>query len=166
MAVRVPRSWLQQTGVKPARVRPPIVVTNKRDRGAFGIDSEARREAARVELFLPMPPSANALYANGGDDGGRIKTKAYDDWLSEAGWRVQEQHPARIAGRYCIEIQIPRPHNQSRLDLGNREKAISDLLVRQRIVADDHLAERITQSWGPVGSPVRVVMTKWEASAQ
>jgi crossover junction endodeoxyribonuclease RusA len=157
------KSWHVRPGIRPIRSRPPIVVVNPpRERGHFGIDSDARREADLVELTLPMPPSANALYANA-TNGGRFKTKAYDDWLSEAGWEVQRQRPARIAGKYALELVIPRPSHKGRVDLDNRAKPISDLLKKQRIIKDDSDCERLSMSWGPVGSGVRVILTKADA---
>jgi Holliday junction resolvase RusA-like endonuclease len=132
--------------------------------GRFSVDNDARREAERIEIFIPTPPSSNSLYANS-ENGGRFKTKEYTDWLDEAGWRLQEQRPGRIAGRYVIEIEIPRAADNRRRDLGNREKAVSDLLVRQRVIADDNLAERIVSVWGPVGSEAKVTLTRWAVAA-
>lgn len=133
--------------------------------GRFSIDSDARREAVRIELSLPMPPSVNGLYANA-ESGGRFKTEEYEAWLSEAGWRIQAQRPGRIVGPYEIEIRIARPHTKRRMDLENRMKAVSDLLVKQRVIADDSLAQRITMEWGPQGSECAVVLTRSIAKDQ
>ena len=132
--------------------------------GRFSIDSDARREAERIEIFIPTPPSSNSLYANS-ENGGRFKTKQYTEWLDEAGWRLQEQRPGRIAGRYAIEIAIPRPTGDRKVDLGNREKAVSDLLVRQRVLADDSLSERIVLVWGAPGSEAKITLTRWREAA-
>lgn len=97
-----------------------------------------------TELLLPMPPSVNALYANVRNVG-RVRTKAYRAWLSEAGWELLRQRPRPIKGRYHLRIFAAR--KQNRADLGNREKAISDLLVKHQVVSDDSVAETIQLSW-------------------
>lgn len=99
----------------------------------------------RVDIVLPMPPSVNGLWFNKAS-GGRGKTKHYEEWLAEAGWRLQQQRPGRIEGNYEIEIFVVRPDNRRR-DLANLEKAISDLLVTHGVIEDDSLAERISMAW-------------------
>lgn len=131
--------------------------------GRFGLDADARREADRIELRLPSPPSANHLYANAAS-GGRFKTEEYEAWLDEAGWRLQEQRPGRIAGPYEIEVQVARPHGKRRADLDNKIKGVSDLLVKHRVLVDDSLAEKITLSWLPAGSGALVILTRCEAA--
>ena len=158
MPIRSP--W--HTNGKPpakARVRRPVVVTKRR--AAFGLDQDTRREAERIELFIPAPPSSNSLFDN--RMGGRAKTEAYDGWLKEAGYRLAEQKPARIAGAYELEIYIPRSLIRRGSDLGNREKAVSDLLVKMRVISDDSLAQRITLAWWPVGEEARVDLTRVSA---
>lgn len=131
--------------------------------GRFGLDTDARREADRIELTLPNAPSSNNLFGNNAG-GGRYRTQEYDDWIEEAGWRLLEQRPGRISGPYEIELKVPRPSGNRRADLDNRGvKAISDLLVRHRVVADDSLAERLTVSWLPPGSGAVVILTRAEA---
>ena len=121
-----------------------------------GDNQDARCEADRIELTLPAPPSANGLFANRAV-GGRTKTQGYKDWIAEAGWRLQQQHPGRIAGAYEIEIRVARTEGA---DIDNRVKALSDLLVKHRVVEDDSLAEKLTVSWMPPGSGVVVILTK------
>lgn len=152
-------AWKRGTQLAAKKARKPVAVVTQ---GKFGLSNDARREVECVTIFLPMPPSANALYANA-EGGGRFKTKEYTDWLDEAGWRLQEQRPGRIAGRYVIEIEIPRAADNRRRDLGNREKAVSDLLVKQRVIQDDSLAERIVSTWGD-GTEAKITLTKWSAA--
>lgn len=111
-----------------------------------------------MELSLPMPPSANGLFGNKAV-GGRFKTRAYLDWISEAGWLLQKQRPGRIAGPYEMEVAIPRSKGRRVADLGNREKALSDLLVRHGVVDDDSRAQKITMTWTD-GAEARVVLTR------
>ena len=106
-----------------------------------------------------MPPSANALFANK-KSGGRFRTKAYNDWIAEAGWRIQMQKPGRIAGRYEIEIAIARPKRRGRFDASNRIKATEDLLVKYGLIEDDSLCERLLLTWASEGEGVLVTLTK------
>lgn len=112
-----------------------------------------RREVARVELKLPIPPSVNALYRNrssvelerarnaGKPLRGRAKTDRYRTWLQGAGAALNEQKPGRVAGPYNLTILIPR--KQSRADVSNLEKATSDLLQTHGVIDNDRLAETI-----------------------
>lgn len=96
-----------------------------------------------IRLSLPFPPSSNNLFANAGKR--RIRTPQYDAWFALASTRVKESHRRGI-GPYCLAICAKRPDKRRR-DLGNLEKAVSDLLVAHGIVKDDSLAERITLVW-------------------
>lgn len=138
--------------------RPAMQRTTSRAKSAKAIVARMieRPEAARIEIALPMPPSTNGLFANRAS-GGRFKTEAYEAWISEAGWRLQEQRPGRISGPYEIEIRVARTPGS---DLDNRVKGISDLLVKHRVIADDLLAEKLTVSWLPPGSGAVVIVTK------
>jgi crossover junction endodeoxyribonuclease RusA len=148
-------------GRAPRSSRKPVAVVTT---GRFSADHEARREVDCVTLSLPMPTSANGLFANS-SRGGRFKTQEYEDWIRESGWRIQAQHPGRIAGPYQIEIVVSRPPDRRRRDLANFEKGIGDLLVRHRIIADDSLCERLTMFWSPEGEGVLVTLTKAGARA-
>ena len=164
---------LHSAGKRPAQARPsryermsaveartlfPIGGDNTRPRlpKIRGDNQDARCEVDRIELALPAPPSANGLFANRAV-GGRIKTEGYKAWIAEAGWRLQQQRPGRIAGAYEIEIRVARTEGA---DIDNRVKALSDLLVKHRVVEDDSLAEKLTVSWLPPGSGVVVILTK------
>lgn len=94
---------------------------------------------------LPFPPSVNQLYSNASGIG-RVKTKAYRSWENEAGLRLNLARPAPIKGPFTIEIQAKRP-NARRRDLGNLEKAVSDLLVKHGVIEDDSLMERLVMEW-------------------
>ena len=96
-----------------------------------------------VRLSLPYPPAANNLFANGKK--GRYTTDAYTAWKALAGTRIKDSHRAGF-GPYSLHIALRRPDGRRR-DLGNLEKAISDLLVAHGIIKDDCLAERITLQW-------------------
>jgi hypothetical protein len=72
------------------------------------------------------------------------KAVAYKAWLIEAGYQINRQTPPKITGRYALTIQVSRA---CQIDLGNAEKACSDLLQQHEIIENDRLAEKITSSW-------------------
>jgi Holliday junction resolvase RusA-like endonuclease len=91
-----------------------------------------------ISITLPKPPSVNELFANVPGTG-RVKTQKYRSWERDAGWLLREQRPGHIEGHYELTIRMPR----GRGDLGNAEKATSDLLVKHGVIDDDKFARRI-----------------------
>lgn len=110
---------------------------------------------ASIELHLPFPPSTNRLWTR--TRLGIRKTDAYKKWLTQAGYRVWEQRPAKMKGPYRISLHAVRPDNRKR-DLGNLEKAVSDLLQSLGVIEDDHLCEMISMRWVTAGEGVRVIL--------
>lgn len=96
-----------------------------------------------VRIELPYPPSLNNLFANGKK--GRYRVPEYNAWFALASAKVKDSHRAGY-GPYSVHIAVRRPDKRRR-DLGNLEKAVSDLLVAHGVVKDDCLAERITLQW-------------------
>ena len=95
-----------------------------------------------IVLRVPIPPSTNNLFAT--VDHRRIKTKAYRDWLKDAGWQIKIQCRllpsfTRPGVRVLIEVDAPRVS-----DLDNRIKAMLDLLVYVHVLADDSLVDHLT----------------------
>lgn len=108
-----------------------------------------------IRLHLPFPPSVNALYGNGGNSRGRHKTKGYDAWIKLASIVIKDIHRQRL-GPYSLSICLEAPDKRGR-DLGNLEKAVSDLLVMHGVVKDDRYCQRLTMAWG-TGLPAPCVV--------
>ena len=106
-----------------------------------------------IELWLPFPPSANRLWVRARV--GMRKSAAYVAWLLEAGAEVRRQKPGKIEGPYKIFITAARPDKRKR-DLGNLEKATSDLLQSCGVISDDCHAEMITMRWVTQGDGIGV----------
>jgi len=109
---------------------------------------------------LPLPPSVNQLYFN--RKGGRAKTKLYEDWITVARDALRKQKAIPIFGQVSIEYVISE---KSRCDLGNHEKALTDLLVTHGILEDDSKdhVRRISLEWSPDVSGVHVrIRDAWE----
>jgi crossover junction endodeoxyribonuclease RusA len=108
-----------------------------------------------IRLHLPFPPTVNTLYGNGGVNRGRHKTKAYEDWIKLASTVIKESHRQHL-GPYSLSICLEAPDKRGR-DLGNLEKAVSDLLVIHGVVKDDRYCQRLTMTWG-TGLPAPCVV--------
>lgn len=102
-----------------------------------------RQDAERVVLRLPVPVSVNDMHA-ARKGGGVRRSDAYTAWIDAAGWRLTAQKPGRIAGRYTLDLGLPR---ESGLDLDNAVKATSDLLQLHGVIRNDRNAERIGLWW-------------------
>ncbi|RJO72828.1 MAG: RusA family crossover junction endodeoxyribonuclease [Myxococcales bacterium] len=106
----------------------------------------------KMFLQLPIPPTANNLFATGRRNGKfcRFRTKKYLAWQKEAGLMLQTSKKIRFAGEVEIEITLP---SNIRGDIDNRVKPIFDLLVKYGIVCDDryirdfHVTRRGTNAY-------------------
>lgn len=130
------RAWASRKRMTKARARD-IALT-------------LRPTAGQALLTLPEPPpSANALFANAAK--GRVMTTLYRAWLTAAIQDLRQvQHAPLVKGRIKVAYVIERPKTARRVDLGNFEKALSDLLVKAEVIEDDSLIEEIILRWGDV----------------
>lgn len=96
-----------------------------------------------IRIELPFPPTTNHLFKNAGKS--RVKTLAYKAWLQLAAVSIKDSHRQNI-GPYSISIALKRP-DMRRRDIGNLEKAVSDVLVAHGVIRDDSLCERLTMAW-------------------
>lgn len=106
--------------------------------------------ASQTIVRLPFPPGLNNLFANGAK--GRYRTPRYDAWLTEAGLRLNRQHPQPIVGRFKAEMVFDRP-DEIRRDLDGLAKAPLDLLVKAGVLVDDSLCADLRLRWS--GMPAR-----------
>lgn len=130
----------------------------------FGLDKfrvERRGiEPVRVEILLPnLPPSTNHLYFNA-KHGGRVKTSAYDSWITYSGLSINRQKPQRINGP--VQILIEAEDRHARRDISNIVKPLEDLLVRMKVIHDDNAkhVRSITAKWAPGIEGVRITITQ------
>jgi Holliday junction resolvase RusA-like endonuclease len=80
---------------------------------------------------------------------GRVRTKHYDDWRAEAGWRLRLQRPGSIGGHVTVAISVEHDGGASRSDIDNRVKALLDLLVSHQVIEDDSLVVGLCAAWAP-----------------
>ena len=125
-------------------------------------------------LRLPLPPPLSACFKNAQRQkringklrkwSGRVKTARYIDWIAEAVLAVTAQcgplvARANFTSEVHVDYQFGKP-DRRRQDAFNREKAVSDLLVRVGILADDSLISDGRCRWAKVEG---VVVTIWPA---
>jgi len=142
-------------------VDPPLSRSAKR-RAAARMKPEERpcytqrRIVGSVTIELPMPPSANKLYANRGSQG-RIKTTAYRAWRSGAVLMASVKRPGRIAGPCDVTIHLP-PFNG---DTDNRIKPCLDAAKELGVIADDGKAfvRNVSAVRESAGTIVRMVFS-------
>lgn len=125
-------------------------------------------QGVAVSTFtLPMPPSVNGLWANG-KHGRRFRTQRYDTWIYEAGAEIMRQRPKKHVGPVILTYEVQEPAGKLKFDLGNREKALTDLLVSHGIIhADDNtIVREIKLKWATDVAGVRVTVASFFASPE
>ena len=113
-------------------------------------------ERAKIELPItkrativdvPLPPSTNNLFFNMAS-GGRKITEKYRAWKNEAAQMVRAQGVRRVPGRVFLSYTFE--DGATKADIGNLEKAATDMLVDLGVIDGD----------GP--SVVRGISLRWE----
>lgn len=96
---------------------------------------------AQAQFFIPLPPTANSLFANAPGKG-RVRTTKYRSWATAAGWMIKTQCVGPVPGsRWCVSIEAPIGHTR---DLDNVAKPTLDLLVAMHLIGDDRYVDQIT----------------------
>jgi len=84
------------------------------------------------------------------------------EWRKLAMWQIAGQSKGRKhTGAYKLTILAVKPDKRKR-DLGNLEKAVSDILVSQNIVEDDSLCEWLEVKWVDVGPQCKIIIQSIE----
>jgi crossover junction endodeoxyribonuclease RusA len=104
-----------------------------------------------IYLALPFPPSVNGIW-RGGKGGRHFLSPRYKAWKQEAAQCARLQSKKHISGPYALQLNFMRPDKRIR-DLGNLEKAVSDLLVECGYIRDDSEAQYIELRWVERGPP-------------
>ena len=110
-----------------------------------------------ITLVLPFPPSVNRLW-RASKEGKVYRSPKYMEWRKLAMWQLAGQVKGRKhTGAYKLTILAVRPDKRKR-DLGNLEKAVSDILVSQNIVEDDSLCEWLEVKWVSTGPQCKIII--------
>lgn len=98
-----------------------------------------------IAATLPLPPSANHLFANVAGQG-RVKSREYRAWIVETGYVLNLAAVAKkIDGPFRVRLQAGRP-NRLR-DLDNLIKPILDLLQAHGAIRNDRDCQKIEAEW-------------------
>jgi crossover junction endodeoxyribonuclease RusA len=118
-------------------------------------------DAKRIEIVLPLPPSANALWRVAKN--GRVyATAPYKNWKAAAMWEAAAQaHGVRISGAYRLTLQVVAPDKRRR-DLDNLLKATSDMLQSAGLIENDHFCRALTASWETEGPQCKIIIESME----
>ena len=114
-----------------------------------------------LAVTLPLPPSANALFRNL-KSGGRAKTAEYKAWTETAryavitAWRAANK-PSVAAKDTPMMLTIDAGITDRSRDLGNVEKAISDVLAKELPIPDDRYFDLIVLRRGQAPEGMAVV---------
>lgn len=122
-----------------------------------------RKSVPFVSLQFSAPPSVNASTRNVPGIG-RVKTKAYKDWIKEAGQQILIQRPGRVAGGFHLTMKVRRA--SLRRDLDNYAKCAIDLLVSMNVVDDDRHCESINLSWTDEGEGVQIMIVSAQQASE
>lgn len=142
-------------------IHSPMQAINTADR-PFGLPAE-------IVVTLPAPPSVNELFFNtttaqraaaatkGRSLPGRLKSEKYRSWINHAGWELKAARQQPIHGPVAITYLVP---DKGGCDLGNLEKATTDLLVRHQLIDGDgrKIVRKIAMEWSPDVEGVRVTV--------
>lgn len=116
-----------------------------------------KKEVLSLTLILPFPPSVNRLWKTK-KTGGMYRSEEYRIWRTHAEWAVREQAKGSyIKGSYRLEIAATRPDKRRR-DIGNLEKAISDILQKAEVIEDDCLCEHLEVYWAKEGPECKIIL--------
>lgn len=109
-----------------------------------------------IRLHLPLPPPLHSLFPG---KARRHKSRRYELWIIEAKTMLNQQ---KLPDR-PIEIPVQATYimgrpSKRRMDVANREKGISDVLVSCGILEDDSLIHRLIMEWGDIeGVDVEII---------
>ena len=115
-----------------------------------------------MRITLPFPPSVNSMYANVPGKG-RVKSKAYSAWKTEALWALKAQKARRVDGEVSIWIGLVPPSKHA-MDASNRIKSVEDLLVAGGVLPDDSgkYVRRVSAEWLAAGEPCVVIVSEYQ----
>lgn len=103
-----------------------------------------------IVIYLPLPPTANNLFAGTGKH--RYRTSEYNDWINTAGWDLISQRPPQARGKVSLLIEVEEPKTARQMDLANREKATTDLLVKHLVIEgdDQRYVRELNMRWADI----------------
>ena len=112
--------------------------------------SVALVEDAEILLTgLTVPPSLNHAYVNV-PGLGRVASQRLTKWKKVCGWEIRAQRQQALRGP--VHLAYTFAQSATKADLGNLEKAATDLLVELKLIDGDSkkTVRSIRLQWGDV----------------
>lgn len=141
---------------RAGRISAGMEAANSQDVTARAPRPDARRQPDAVYL-LPLPPSLNGMYGTNWETHRRFKTAAAREFYKLGGWEVARQRKKQSVKSFTTPVAVvyhfPRrlkkdgTPSKAKADVFNREKAVSDLLVKMGVLSDDSLIMSGTVLW-------------------
>lgn len=119
-----------------------------------------KRGTPLMSVWVPFGPSTNNLYMNTGRSG--TKSKAYAQWVKEAGWALKQQPQAKrsFSGPVRLHMSLTNPRNVH-ADCSNYIKAVEDLIRHHGIIQgdDERYVRGVSVEWAdpPAENPGVVI---------
>jgi len=104
-----------------------------------------------IQFTLPMPPSTNRIWR--GKAKGVYRSAEYIQWIIVAGNMLKSYRLKPVSPPYAVVYEFGRRVTKKgavskvRMDVANREKALSDLLQKMGLIEDDCLIEDMHLRW-------------------
>lgn len=102
------------------------------------------------QFVIPKPPSVNKAWRNVAGKG-RVRTGDYNDWKTEALWRIKLQKVAPVKGHVIVIIGVERESMLA--DIDNMVKPLLDVLGEKGgagIIKDDKFVMASAFAWAPM----------------
>ena len=113
-----------------------------------------------IQFVLPMPPSMNSIWR--GKAKGVYRSPEYMKWIIAAGNLLKTYKIKPIDPPYAVDYEFGRKVtkkglvSKARMDVANREKALSDLLQKMGVIEDDCLIDDMRLRWSQDVAPSTV----------
>jgi crossover junction endodeoxyribonuclease RusA len=104
-----------------------------------------------IQFTLPMPPSTNSIWR--GKAKGVYRSAEYMRWIIVAGNMLKTYKIKPVNPPYAVDYEFGRKVTKKgvvskiRMDVANREKALSDLLQKMGVIEDDCLINDMRLRW-------------------
>lgn len=115
------------------------------------LDRTPLEESEILLTGIPTPPSLNNIFFTL-PGGGRARSRRYNTWCNAAGWEIKAQMVRQSRVKGPVNLTYTFEDGSTKADLGNLEKAATDILVTLGLIEGDgpSVVRSIKLQWGAV----------------